>query len=197
MEKIKSIQPIPEHAKKVFEGIIFDVYQWEQELFDGSKAIFEKAKRIDTAVIIPITKEGKTIILDQEQPGKGRYLSLPGGMIDKGEEPLKAAKRELKEETGFVGNFELIHAAMPINKVDWTIYFFLAKECERICDQDLDCGEKIDVKLVEIEEFLQMLISQEVKASDIVLKFLKDNLLVVDREKSLEKIKNYFLNNNK
>ncbi|KKP89624.1 MAG: NUDIX hydrolase [Candidatus Moranbacteria bacterium GW2011_GWC2_37_73] len=41
IEKPKSTQLIPEHAKKVFSGTFFDVYQWEQEMFDGSKKIKE------------------------------------------------------------------------------------------------------------------------------------------------------------
>ena len=36
---------IPKNATKVFSGKTFDVYQWEQEMFDGSKKIFEKLKR--------------------------------------------------------------------------------------------------------------------------------------------------------
>ena len=45
----KSSQPIPENAKKVFTGQVFDVYQWEQEMFDGSKATFE-CKSLNDAV---------------------------------------------------------------------------------------------------------------------------------------------------
>src|SRR6266567_4147904 len=101
IEKPKSRQPIPENAKKVFEGEIFDVFQWEQEMFDGSRKTFEKVERPDTANIIAFTEDGKVIILDQEQPGKDKFVSLPGGRIDEGENPLEAAKRELLEETGF------------------------------------------------------------------------------------------------
>jgi hypothetical protein len=40
-----SKQPIPNHARIVFHGQLFDVYQWEQKLFNGKTAIFEKIKR--------------------------------------------------------------------------------------------------------------------------------------------------------
>ncbi len=36
---------IPPNAKRVFKGIIFDVYQWQQKMFDGSKETFEMLKR--------------------------------------------------------------------------------------------------------------------------------------------------------
>ncbi|MEI7603954.1 MAG: hypothetical protein WCJ19_02970 [bacterium] len=47
-------QPIPEDAVKVFSGVIFDVYQWQQLQFDGTYATFEKIKRNDVALVIPI-----------------------------------------------------------------------------------------------------------------------------------------------
>ncbi|MFZ2149837.1 MAG: hypothetical protein WAV15_01615 [Minisyncoccia bacterium] len=33
-------QPIPPDAKRVFRGVVFDVYHWEQELYDGARTIF-------------------------------------------------------------------------------------------------------------------------------------------------------------
>jgi hypothetical protein len=44
--------PIPEHAKKVFAGKTFDVYHYEQKMFDGSTQIFEKLKRNHSVDII-------------------------------------------------------------------------------------------------------------------------------------------------
>lgn len=44
---------IPEDAKLVFKGVIFDVYQWEQEMFDGTYETFEAIKRVGTVQIIP------------------------------------------------------------------------------------------------------------------------------------------------
>ena len=55
----QSKQPIPANAKKVFHGVIFDVYQWEQEMFDGTKEIFEKLKRPDTVVVFPCSRTEK------------------------------------------------------------------------------------------------------------------------------------------
>lgn len=194
IKKQKTQQPIPDHAKKVFEGVIFDVYQWEQEMFDGSKEIFEKLKRPGTANILAFTEEGKVIILEQEQPHKGLFYSLPGGRIEGGESPREGAKREFLEETGFEAEkFELWYSTQILSKIDWTIYNFVAKGCKKVSEQNLDAGERIKVKFVEMEEFVDMIFSGKIKSSEFITKFLKDDLIVIDKEKTFEKIKKHFL----
>lgn len=194
IEKPKSSQPIPENAKKVFEGVIFNVWQWEQEMFDGKKEIFEKVERPDTANVLAFTEDGKIIVLNQQQPGKDIFSSLPGGRIDEGELPLEAAKRELLEETGYqTKDIQLWHSAMPINKVDWSLFFFVAKNCKKVCEQSLDCGgEKIEVNLVETDAFLEMLLVQKIKGSEIIMKLLSESLIVIDKKGTVEKIREYF-----
>lgn len=41
---------IPEQAGCVFHGEIFDVYQWQQEMFDGSYERFEMLRRPDVGM---------------------------------------------------------------------------------------------------------------------------------------------------
>lgn len=89
----KSKQPMPENAKRVFKGVVFDVYQWEQELYDGSKATFEKLKRPDTVVVFPVLPDGKILLTEQEQPGKDPFIGGLGGRMDEGEDMLETAKR--------------------------------------------------------------------------------------------------------
>ena len=87
---------IPPNAKQVFKGVIYDVYHWEQELFDGTKTIFEMLKRPDTVEIIPITSEGK-ILINYEEQGLAQFICVPGGRVDRGEDPEAVAKDEIKE----------------------------------------------------------------------------------------------------
>ena len=146
---------LPENAKLVFKGQIFDVYQWEQKMFDGSVEIFEKIKRPNTAVAIA-TVGGKILIQEQKQPDKQNwFLSLPGGRCDKNEEPLQAAKRELLEETGYASDdWELWKEINPVIKMIWTSYIYIARNCKQKSEQKLDAGEKIKTKLIDFEDFL-------------------------------------------
>lgn len=143
-----NIHLIPAHAQRVFKGEIFAIYQWPQTMFDGSTRTFEMAKRPDTASIIAV--DGTDIILSrEEQPHTGQYLCVPAGMHDhEDEDELAAAKRELREETGYVmRDWKLIYARQAgSGKLDQIHYTFLASGVIEIVPQELDTGERITVE---------------------------------------------------
>lgn len=157
IQKPKSVQPMPETAKKVFDGIIFDVYQWEQKMFDGTTQTFEKIKRPDTVIIFPVLPDGKILLTKQEQPGKDPFIGAVGGRVDEGEEVLEAAKRELLEESGYeAGEFVFWKSEQPVGKIEWSVYIFVARNLKKVADLHLDAGEKIELMPVEFEEFLKI-----------------------------------------
>ncbi len=183
-----SEQPIPNHAKKVFSGMMFDVYQWEQELFDGTKATFEKIKRPDTVVVFPVTDDGKIILTEQEQPGKESFIGTAGGRVDKGEDILEAAKRELLEETGYeASEFILWDARHPTSKIDWVVYTFIAKGAKKVSDGSLDSGEKITLKSVSVDEFIEIGIGEKFDEKEIVNK-LYEAKLYPEKKEELKKL---------
>lgn len=176
IERPKSKQPIPEHAKRVFKGVIFDVYQWEQEMFDGTKATFEKLKRPDTVVVFPVLPDGKIILTEQEQPGKEPFVGATGGRVDEGEDILSAAKRELLEESGYEAEeFVLWDAQHPTSKIDWVVFTFVAKGLKKVADLHLDAGEKIKLMNVSLDELIDLTANENKSFSEqeIVLKLLK------------------------
>ncbi|MBP9695364.1 MAG: NUDIX hydrolase [Candidatus Magasanikbacteria bacterium] len=157
IERPKSKQPLPENAQKVFEGVMFDVYQWEQEMFDGTTQTFEKLKRPDTVTVFAVLDDGKIILTKQEQPGKKPFIGAAGGRVDQGEDILNAAKRELLEETGYeAGEFILWKALQPIGKIEWAVYVFVARKLKKTSELSLDVGEKIEVVAVDFDEFLKI-----------------------------------------
>jgi ADP-ribose pyrophosphatase len=152
-----SNQPIPEHAKCVYKGKIFDAYQWEQEMYDGTTKTFEKLKRPDTVVVFPVLDDGSILLTEQEQPNKAPFIGACGGRVDEGEDILEGAKREFLEETGYeASEYILWKSIHPTSKIDWVVYFFIAKGCKNVADQSLDGGEKIELKKVSFDELLQI-----------------------------------------
>ncbi len=159
---------IPPRAKLVFSGEIFDVYQWEQEMFDGSTGTFEMLKRADTVTVIAVTKDKKILVQEQTQPSRPSFLSLPGGRIDANESPLSAAKRELMEESGYQSDdWELYTTVAPFHKIDWVLYTYIARGCVKTQSQKLDAGEKIQNIVVDFDEFITLCEKPENRNSDV------------------------------
>lgn len=188
IKRPKSKQPIPDNAKKVFDGALFDVYQWDQELFDGSKAIFEKLKRPDTVVVFPVLDDGKIILTEQEQPGKEPFIGGTGGRVNEGEDILEAAKRELLEESGYeASKFILWDAQHPTSKIDWVVYTFIAKGLKKVTDISLDAGEKITLKAVSLDEFVDIAMNKNFAEKEIIPK-LYEAKLYPEKKEELEKL---------
>lgn len=148
---------LPQNAKRVFEGKIWDIYQWPQKMFDGTTHTFECLKRPNTAVIIPVV-ENKILIQRQLQPHWDHELiSLPAGRCDGEEDSLACAKRELSEETGFASDdWEMFDKGYPHSLMIWERFVFIARDCKKVSEQKLDAGERISTNLVSFDEFLNL-----------------------------------------
>lgn len=145
---------IPEQAERVFKGTIFDVYHWQQEMFDGSFDTFEMLTRVDTLKILAVV-DGKLVIVEEEQPSFGKFIDIPGGRHDHPEESnLQAAQREMLEETGMTfANWRLLEVEQPMVKAEWFTYLYLAYDLQSTVDPVLDSGEKISVTPMSLDDY--------------------------------------------
>jgi ADP-ribose pyrophosphatase len=164
---------LPPEAKQVFKGKIFDVYQWEQPVYDGSIGMFEMLKRPNTVQILATVRD-KIIISHEEQPSKPLAYTFLGGRAEEQEDPLVTAKRELLEESGLVSDdWELYKTYEPYTKFDWKIFFFLARNCRKVAEQHLDPGEKITLEEVSFDRFLEIVSDEKFWALTIANDFLR------------------------
>jgi ADP-ribose pyrophosphatase len=148
---------LPANATRVFKGVIFEVWQWNQEMYDGSTALFEVVKRQGTVVIIARVG-GTFLIQEQEQPHvKEPFLTLTSGRVEEGEEPLAAAQRELLEETGYEARtWKVFKHDDGKGKLLWPITTFVATDLTNVSEPRLDGGEKITARLVSFDELIAL-----------------------------------------
>lgn len=176
---------VPQHAQRVYSGAVLDVWRWEQEMFDGSTAVFERARRADTVTVIPVI--GKNILIQhQEQPVRGAFISLPGGVCES-DDPEKDARRELLEETGYVGKtwIPLMTWSTPDSKMVWSNHYFIAKECTEIQEIVPDPGEKISLDGISFDTFLALADDPAWRHQDFVPTMLRARF-VPEKRRELE-----------
>jgi 8-oxo-dGTP pyrophosphatase MutT (NUDIX family) len=108
----------------------------------------------DWVNIVPVTADGELLFVRQWRHGSDRVsLELPGGLIDPHEtDPLQAAVRELREETGHEAAEWIAlgdnnpNPAMMSNRC----HVFLASGCTHVGELQQDLGE--DLEVVKVPE---------------------------------------------
>jgi 8-oxo-dGTP pyrophosphatase MutT (NUDIX family) len=124
--------------------------------------------------VVAITQDDQIILIEQYRHGiESNTLEIPGGMVDPGESPLEAAKRELLEETGYVSEdwvcIGKIHPnpAMQNN----TCHTFLARNVSRVQAQSPDGTEDIAASLVPVKNITHLVSEGKITHALVVVAF--------------------------
>ena len=146
------------NSKTLFKGKVFNLKEDEIEYESGNKGIREVIVHPGGAVVIPVTNEGKLVMVTQiRYPFQTTLLEFPAGKLDIDEDPLDCAIRELEEETGYksgkVNKLGKIYTAPGY--CTETLHIYVAQELKK-GDHKREEGEQgmevFELSLEEIEK---------------------------------------------
>ncbi|MBP6866623.1 MAG: NUDIX hydrolase [Candidatus Pacebacteria bacterium] len=159
-----SRETIFEKYRRGIEKVVF-------RLPDNSERDFYLKKEDSPICVLALTEKNEVILAKQYRPGpKKVLLELPGGGIEKSETPEEAIARELLEETGYAGDIKQVTRAYECGYSPMHRYCFVATDCKKISELNLDDGEFIEVILMPLPQFREHLRSGEL--TDIEVGYL-------------------------
>ena len=141
-----------------YEGIIINVGLDRVSLPDGSEAFREIVEHPGGACILPVDGEGNAYCVRQYRYPIGEHLlEAPAGKLERGEDPLVCAVRELGEETGFAAGrivpLGAYHSSPGFSSE--RLYIYLALDLSS-GEAHPDEGEFLDLVKLPFSELLSM-----------------------------------------
>ena len=156
--------PVADHGVFKVERLVYEVTPLPRDIF-----VFAVP---DWCNVLAETPEGELVFVWQYRHGTDEMsLEIPGGVIDPGEEPIDAARRELEEETGYTAeSFELVSVVEPNPALQGNRCFtFLARGARLTAKTAFDDLEDLETLVVPATDIAPLIDDQAVTHALVVV----------------------------
>ena len=171
-------------SRQIFDGVVVKLFVDEVELPNGEKSVREIVRHPGAVCVVPVDSDGNVIMVRQFRYAFGQVLlEIPAGKLERGEEPLPAAMRELEEETGTVaGKIEYMGELYTTVAIfDEKIHMYLATDLT-YKDAHPDQDEFLEVEKVPLDTLVKMVMNGEIKDSKTQVAILKADKILKERK---------------
>ena len=151
-------------SKNIYNGKVVNLRVEEVELENGSTSTREIISHTGGCAVIARRDDKIVFVRQYRKPIEKSILELPAGKLEIGEDPILCAKRELKEETGYLAENIVLLGEIYTSPgySDEVIYIYYADHLIP-GSLDLDPDELVSVKEIEIKEVFKMVKTGEIK----------------------------------
>ncbi len=158
---------------EVYDGRVFKTVVDEVEYVSGRKTIREVAEHSGGAVILAVFPDKKIILINQHRYPLNKFIwELPAGKLNKNEDPLDCAKRELEEETGYMADDweKLTSIYTTPGFCTEQLHIYMARNLSKAPGgRKLEEGEStMTLQIFPIKQAIQMIEDQEINDSKTI-----------------------------
>ncbi len=155
--------------KKIYEGKILGLSVYDG-VIEGRKVKREMIEHRGASAMLAFDENNKVILVKQHRFPHGYVLEIPAGTLERNEDPIKCAFRELEEETGYRAKkmSPLITYYPSIGYNTEVIHCFVASGLKKISDLSLDDDEILSVVKVDLKKLLGMIKTGKIQDSKTI-----------------------------
>jgi len=154
---------------KIYEGKILGLSVYEGKI-EGRKVKREIIDHGGAAAMLAFDEDNKVILVKQNRFPHGYVLEIPAGTLEKREEPIKCAFRELEEETGYTAKkmTPLVTYYPSIGYNSEIIHCYLASGLKKTSDLKLDEDEILSVVKMDLKKVISMIKTGKIQDSKTI-----------------------------
>lgn len=157
-------------TETLYEGRIINLRRDKVTVING-ESTREVVEHNGGSAIVPVTEDGKVILVRQyRKPMEDVILEVPAGKLEKGEDPVVTAVRELEEETGYrADSMEYLTVMYPsVGYTTEKLYLYMATGLIAGTPHP-DDNEALDVVEMDLEEACTRIASGEIHDAKTII----------------------------